>query len=144
MATPREKALNTVKYLKIAPSAIAQLAKGKTLHVTGAPLMWSPTVVAQYCLRVALEQGCTTVRVYIGQYIKRDYDVMDLVTVSRAWHRGGHLTTPNMKVVPADLATKGFNALGSYTDTKETFVTVPSSPLVSSPTPGQEGESNGK
>lgn len=143
MATPREKALNTVKYLKIAPSRIAKLASNKTLHVTGAPSVWPAPVVAQYCLRVALENGCTTVRVYQGQHTKRDYDVMDLVTLSREWHAGGHLATPKMNIVPADLATTGFKAVGSFTDTKETLVTVPSSPLVSG-NPGQEGESNGQ
>ena len=143
MATPREKALNTVKYLKIAPSSIDQLATNKTLHVTGAPSCWPATVVAQYCLRVALEQGCTKIRVYIGQHKKRDYDVMDLVTLSRKWHAGGHLGTPKGLIVPKYLATEGMKALGSFTDTKETLVTVPSSPLVSSD-PGQEGATNGK
>ena len=143
MATPREKALNTVHYLKIAPSSIAQLSKGKTLHVTGAPTCWPMTVVAQYCLRVALEQGCTKISVYQGRHKHWDFDVMELCTLSRAWHAGGHLGTPKMKHVPKNLATKGFEALGSFTDTKETFVTVTSSPLVSG-NPGQEGESNGQ
>lgn len=143
MATPREKALNTVKYLKIAPSRIANLAKNKTLHVTGAPTAWPAPVVAQYCLRVALEQGCTKIAVYQGVHRKHEYDVMDLVTLSRQWHAGGHLATPNLSIVPADLATTGFRALGSFTDTKNTLVTVPSSPLVSG-NPGQEGESNGQ
>lgn len=142
MATPREKALNTVKYLKIAPSRIGQLASNKTLHVTGAPSCWPASVVAQHCLRVALENGCTRIRVYIGQHKKWEFDVMDLVMLSRQWHAGGHLAAPKMQVVPPDLATTGFNAVGSHLDTKETFVTVPSSPLVSG-NPGQEGASNG-
>lgn len=138
MPTPREKALATVKHFRIAPSRIAKLRDEKTLHVTGAPLVWPADVVARYCMRVALENGCTKVSVHQGTRTPVEFDVMDLVTRSRALTMTGRMNVPKMKQVPADLATKGFAAVGSFTDEKKTLVTVPSLIHVSG-LPGMKG-----
>lgn len=131
MPTPREKALNTVKHLRISPGRIAKLKDEKTLHVTGAPLVWPAEAVARYCMRVALENGCTTIVVRQGNRSPQYFDVMSLITYSRSLIPHGHLAVPKMKVVPPDLATKGFAALGSYTGEKKTLVVVPSLTRVS-------------
>jgi hypothetical protein len=131
MPTPREKALNTVKYLRISPGRIANLKREKTLYATGAPLVWPAEAVARYCMRVALENGCTTVAVCQGTRSPQYFDVMSLITHSRELMPHGQIAVPKMKVVPPDLATRGFAAMGSYTDEKKTFVTVPSLTRVS-------------
>jgi hypothetical protein len=143
MKTPREKALATCKYLKIAPNRIAKLAHEKTLHVTGAPTVWPLEAVARYCMRVALENGCTKIRVQHGVHGNQTFDVMDLITYTRSLTFGGQIATPKMAVVPPDLATIGFASLGSYTDEKKTLVTVPSHTRVSG-SPGTEGDAHGQ
>jgi hypothetical protein len=144
MKTAREKALATCNHIRIAPGRIAKLRDEKTLHVTGAPAVWPAEAVARYCMRVALENGCTKINVIQGQHRRREFDVMDLISYTRTLTLDGNIAVPKMDVVPPDLATKGFAAVGSYTDAKKTLVTVPSQTLVSSPNPGQEGASNGK
>lgn len=131
MPTTREKALNTVKHFRIAPSRIARLKQEKTLYVTGAPTVWPDEAVARYCMRVALENGCTTIAVCQGTRSPHYFDVMSLISYSRTLVPHGQLAVPKMNVVPADLATKGFASLGSYTDEKKTLVTVPSLARVS-------------
>ena len=93
--------------------------------------MWPAEAVARYCMRVALENGCTTIAVRQGTRSPCYFDVMALITYSRSLLPHGQLAVPKMTVVPPDLATKGFASLGSYTDEKKTFVTVPSRTRVS-------------
>lgn len=131
MPTSREKALKTVRHFRLAPGRIANLKHEKTLHVTGAPLVWPAEAVARYCMRVALENGCTTIAVRQGRRSPQYFDVMALIRYSRTLMPHGQLAVPTMKIVPPDLATKGFAAMGSFTDEKKTFVTVPSLTRVS-------------
>lgn len=131
MISARQRAMNTVRHFRIAPSRIAKLRDEKTLHVTGAPTVWPADYVAQYCKRVALENGCTRISVHQGTRTPVDFDVMELFTRSRQLTLTGELAVPTMKVVPPDLATKGFASVGSYTDEKKTFVVVPSLTRVS-------------
>lgn len=138
MPTTRERALNTVKHFRIAPKRIEGLKHEKTLHVTGAPLVWPAEAVARYCMRVALENGCTTIAIRQGTRSPQYFDVMSLITYSRSLMPHGQLAVPKMKVVPPDLATTGFAALGSFTDEKKTLVTVPSLTRVSG-LPGTKG-----
>lgn len=131
MISARQRAMNTVKHFKISPGRIARLKDEKTLHVTGAPLVWPADYVARYCMRVALENGCTKVSVHQGVRTPVEFDVMDLFTRSRQFTLTGELAVPQLKHVPPDLATKGFASVGSYTDEKKTLVVVPSLTRVS-------------
>lgn len=130
--------MNTVKHFRLSPGRITNLQHEKTLHVTGAPTVWPAEAVARYCMRVALENGCTTIAIRQGTRSPQYFDVMSLITYSRSLIPHGHLAVPKMKHVPPDLATKGFASLGSYTDEKKTFVTVPSLTRVSG-LPGTKG-----
>jgi hypothetical protein len=131
MPTSREKALNTVRHFRLAPGRIANLKHEKTLFATGAPTVWPAEAVARYCMRVALENGCTTIAVCQGTRSPIYFDVMSLFTYSRSLMPHGQLAVPKMKVVPPDLATKSFASVGSFTDEKKTLVTVPSLTRVS-------------
>lgn len=143
MPTTRERALNTVQHFKISPNRIQRLKDEKTLHVTGAPLVWPAEAVARYCMRVALENGCTKITVRQGTRSPQDFDVMSLISYSRSLVPHGHLAIPKMKHVPPDLATKGFASLGSYTDEKKTLVVVPSLTRVSGLTGTKGAHRNG-
>jgi len=93
--------------------------------------VWPAEAVARYCMRVALENGCTTIAVRQGTRSPQYFDVMALISYSRTLVPHGRLAVPKMKIVPPDLATKGFAAVGSFTDEKKTLVTVPSLTRVS-------------
>lgn len=138
MPTIRDKALNTVKHFRISPKCIDKLKYEKTLFAEGAPLVWPAEAVARYCMRVALENGCTKIAVRQGTRAAVEFDVMELFTRSRQFSINGALTVPQMKQVPPDLATKGFASVGSFTDEKKTLVTVPSLIRVSG-SPGAKG-----
>lgn len=137
MLTVREKARNTVNYLRIAPRSQRLLRDEKTLNVEVPKYasMWPASLVAQYCLRVALENGCTKIRVLKGVHCRPEYDVMDLVTLSRRLSASGrYLAAPKMTKVPANLATMQQLRLGNRLEQQRLVVPVrcvPTSPLVS-------------
>lgn len=137
--TTQQKAENTVRYLRIAEPCLADLKQNKRL-VIDAPKPWPPGVVAQYAMRVALENGCTSIRVRQGVHTVRDYDVMKLVTMTRHLTPGGFLPRPTMKFVPKHLATMGFKRLGATLDgfKGESQIAVPATIPVSGP-PGRAG-----
>ncbi len=120
-----------MQHLRLSPQRIANLAREKTLFATGAPLVWPAEAVARYCMRVALENGCTSIAVCQGTRSPQYFDVMALISYSRSLMPHGQLAVPKMKHVPPDLATRGFAAVGSFTDEKKTLVTVPSLTCVS-------------
>jgi len=127
MITTQQKALNTVQYLRIAPSRIARLKHEKTLNVVlpKEAECWPSTVVAQHCVRLALENACTRIRVHKGVHSKQEYDVMTLCKVSRYLSPSGKfLHRPTMRHVPANLATAGFARLGGVLE-----ATRPSAPV---------------
>ena len=127
MLTAQQKALNTVKYLRIAPSRIARLKREKTLNVVlpKDAECWPSSVVATYCLRLALENACTRIRVIKGVHSKREYDVMTLVKVARGLSTTGRfLHRPTMARVPSDLATAGFARLGNILETTRPYAPV--------------------
>ena len=134
--SPKQKAFNTVKYLKLTNGEIRDLRHERTLNVEleGTQLYWPAELVAQYCLRVALENGCTKVRVHQG--IRRaEFDVMQLVTFTRHLTIGGTLPTSRMKFVPAKAVTRRrFAHFGEVVEPRRGWVSVPSQPPVSSPT----------
>lgn len=111
MSDARTKALNTVRYLRLAPETIQGLRKEKRLSVE-APPNWPPELVAQYAVRVALENECTTIRVTQGRHTVREFDVMALCTLTRTL-TGGTLPRPKLRFVPQRLATMGFKRLGA-------------------------------
>lgn len=125
MWTARDKARRTVEYLRIAPQCQARLKHERTLHLEGAPRVWPSSLVAQLYLRVALENGCTKIAVYQGPHARREYDVMDLVTLTRRLSHG-RLPVPKMRQVPANLATMGQRAVGNVLETKTDMIAVPS------------------
>ena len=137
MADHRTKAKNTVNYLRIAPHSQRLLREERTLNVEvpKEASMWPVTYCAQLSLRVALENGCTKVRVLKGQHVRAEYDVMDLVTLSRRMSASGrYLAAPTMKRVPANLATMGHARLGNRLETQRLVIPVryvPNQPLVS-------------
>lgn len=127
MPTTREKALNTVKYLRIAPSRIARLRQERTLNAVlpKDAECWPSSVVATYCLRLALENGCTRIRVIKGVHSKQEYDVMTLVKAARHLSTTGrYLHRPTMARVPSNLATAGFERLGNILETTRPYAPV--------------------
>ena len=138
MADHRTKARNTVNYLRIAPQSQRLLREERTLNVEvpKEASMWPVSLIAQHCLRVALENGCTKIRILKGQHVRPEYDVMTLVQMCRKMSASGtYLAAPNMKKVPAHLATMGFARLGNRLETRRLVVPVrcvPTQPLVSS------------
>ena len=142
MPTTRQRAQNTVKYLRLTGGEVAGLRKEKTLNVEvqGAQLYWPPHYVAQYCLRLALENGCTTIRVHQGVHRKREFDVMKLCTISR-YLACGALSRPMFKFVPPSMLTR-IRAMrfGERVEPQRNWVNVPSSLTpVSSPSAGGQG-----
>lgn len=124
-----QKALNTVRYLKIAEPCIERLKHERTLNVSGdgestAFDRLPATVAARMALRVALENGCTTIRVHQGAHRKWDFDVMDLVKATR-YMCGGRLQGPTT-ALPPNYATLSLLQAGSTLDTFSKFVSVPS------------------
>ena len=127
MLTAQEKARNTVNYLRLAPSRIARLKHEKTLNVIVPKHAecWPSSVVATYCLRLALENACTRVRVHKGVHSKQEYDVMTLVKAARGLSTTGQfLHRPTQKIVPANLATAGFASLGNILEATRPQVPV--------------------
>ena len=122
--TAREKAANTVRHLRIAPSRIARLKHEKTLNVVlpKDAECWPSTVVAQYCLRLALENACTRIRVHKGVYSKQEYDVMQLCQVSRRLGFG-QLSAPKWNI-PGNYATQKFRQLGNVLETTSPYAPV--------------------
>jgi len=138
--TAHDRALNTVRHLRLSEPQIADLRKEKTLFVTGAPLEWPPVLVAQYVLRAALENGCTTIEVRQGVHRVRSFDTMRLFTWARMW-RGGRPPTPKMKRIPPYIGTMKQAAVGNFLEARRPLIVVPSltlKPPVSS-TPGGQG-----
>src|SRR3990172_4903549 len=103
MVDTRTRALNTVRHFRISPKRIERLKHERTLYATGAPLVWPAEAVARYCMRVALENGCTTIAVCQGRHSPQYFDVMSLISYSRSLMPHGQLAVPKMKVVPPDL-----------------------------------------
>lgn len=109
-----QKAINTVRYLKIAEPCIANLKAEKTLNVAGEnPAFndWPPVLVAKYCLRTALENGCTRITVHQGALRKTDFDVIQLVKWTRSQNSGYLPTSPHM--LPSNLATAHMLNMGA-------------------------------
>ena len=137
MADHRTKALNTVNYLRIDPRCQQKLREERLLvvEVPKEAAVWPAERIAQHCLRVALENGCTRIRIEKGTHERPEFDVMQLVQLSRRLSASGtYLAAPRMKKVPANLATMGFARLGNRLETKRLVVPVrcvPTSPLVS-------------
>ena len=132
MLSPKQRALNTVRYLRLSNGEILDLRKEKTLNVEleGTQLYWPPEYVAQHCLRVALENGCTKVRVHQGVHRKTEYDVMTLCTVSRHLTISGVLGRPRLKSVPPKYATRNrLLRFGEMVEPKRGYVSVPASPV---------------
>lgn len=129
--SPKQRALNTVRYLRLSTGEILDLRKEKTLNVEmqGTQLYWPPEYVAQHCLRVALENGCTKIRVHQGVHRKTEYDVMTLCTVSR-YLAVGNLSRPKLKLVPPKYVTKHRQMrFGEIVEPKRGYVSVPASPV---------------
>jgi hypothetical protein len=124
MLTHRERALNTVRHLKISEPQVADLRKEKTLFVTGAPSNWPPVLVAQYALRTALENGCTVIEVQQGIHRRVTFDTMRLFTVARQW-RGGRLPTVKMARVPRYIGTWKQAAVGNVLEARPTLIAMP-------------------
>jgi hypothetical protein len=138
MATTREKARNTVNYLRLTPREHGALRKERTLHLEAQP-PWPPSWVAQYFLRFALENACTKIRVRQGVHGDQTFDVMDLCTFTRM-NLFGHLPRVRLKLVPASLATMRHAAIGNRADSFKGAeqVSVPQLPV--SMTNGGQGE----
>lgn len=127
MSDPRIKALNTVRFLKITEPCIARLKEERTLNVAGENSAFDTlpaTMAARMALRVALENGCTKIRVHQGAHKKWDFDVMDLVTATR-YMCGGNLQGPST-ALPSNYGTLAMLQSGSTLDTVTTSVSVPS------------------
>jgi len=142
MATTRERAANTVDYLRLTPQEKAGLRKERTLHLE-APAAWPLSWVAQYHIRFALEHQCTKISVRRGVHEHQEFDVMDLCTLTRM-HCFGHLPRVRLKMVPRGLATMRHAAIGNVADSFKGSrqVAVPQT-LVSSNPGGQGGDSHG-
>ena len=138
MVDHRTKARNTVNYLRIDPRCQRLLQQERLLvvEVPKEAVVWPSNRIAQHCVRVALENGCTRIRIEKGVHGRAEYDVMSLVTFSRRLSASGtYLAAPQMKKVPANLATMGFARLGNKLETRRLVVPVrcvPTQPLVSS------------
>lgn len=127
MADHRIKARNTMNYLRIDPRCQRKLREERLLvvEVPKEAMVWPSNRIAQHCLRVALENGCTRIRIEKGVHGRAEFDVMDMVTFSRKLSASGtYLATPKMKKVPANLATMGFARLGNKLETKRLVVPV--------------------
>lgn len=137
MPDHRTKARRTVDYLRIHPRSQRWLREERVLNVEvpKEASMWPVSLCAQMSLRVALENGCTKVKIIKGQHVRAEYDVMDLVKLSRQMSASGrYLAAPNMKKVPANLATMGHARLGNRLETQRLVIPVryvPNQPLVS-------------
>lgn len=134
MSDARTKALNTVRYLKLAEPAIARLTEERTLNVAGdTPEFdtWPATLIARTCLRAALENGCTRIQVHQGVHRKWKFDVMDLVKATR-YMTGGVLNAPS-ESLPEFYATQSLLSLGATLDRARIQVAV--STAVSGKTP---------
>ena len=148
MADHRTKAKNTVDYLRIHAHSQRLLREERTLHVEipQEANMWPVSLAATVAYRVALENGCTKIRMYKGQHCRAEYDVMKLTGLIRQLSASGtYLTAPHLKKVPANLATMGHARLGNRLETKRLVVPVrcmPTSPLVSS-IPGADSRVSG-
>lgn len=125
MTTTQQKALNTVRYLRLAPSRIARLRHERTMNIVlpKEAEVWPSSVVAQYYLRLALENACTKIRVHKGVHSKQEYDVMTLVKVTRYLSLGGVLSRPKWNI-PANFATAKFAAMGEVLDTTRPYAPV--------------------
>ena len=127
MPNARTKALNTVRFLKIAEPCIARLKEERTLNVAGENESWDrlpATIAARMALRVALENGCTKICVHQGALRKREFDVMDLVKATR-YMCGGNLQGPST-ALPPNYCTLSALQSGSILDVRSTSVAVPS------------------
>lgn len=127
MTDTRTKALNTVRFLKITEPCIARLKDERTLNVAGENASFNAlpaTMAARMALRVALENGCTTIRVHQGIHKKWDFDVMALITATRQMC-GGTLQGPSTDL-PSNYGTLAMLQSGSTLDTVTTSVAVPS------------------
>lgn len=126
MADARTKAANTVRYLRLPPSALERLRQERTLNVVGDSEgynRWPPLLLARMALRAALENGCTTICVHQGVHTKRFYDVMGLVTATRAM-TGGYLQAPTHDL-PSNYATRSLQSMGGVFDTTRPQIAVP-------------------
>lgn len=127
MKTARERAVETVRHLKIAESSIARLREERTLNVIGERADFDtvpPFAAARMALRAALENGCTKITVHQGVHRSMDFDVMNLLEMTRAMN-GGVLHGPT-HALPADYATVSHLSMGNEFDTTRPSIAVPS------------------
>ena len=141
----REANRNYVRRIRLSEPQVQGLSAERTLFVEGVPPQWPSTVVAQYCLRAALENNCSYITVRKGVHSRQTYSVIKLLDVTRSLHCGGALQPPLMKQVPKDLATMGHKANRSTFGRTRPLVRVPSLNAVSGLSPAAYKEKhNGK
>ena len=123
----------------------APLPKGEgTLYVEGVPALRMDDregvrrLVAGYCLRVALERGCSRIVVRHPHRAPIGFDVVELL-VGTVKHIG-YWPVPKMRRVPANIATVGMLNYGAEMAPVRPQVAYPINPL----TPVFGSESDGK
>jgi hypothetical protein len=113
---------------------------GGTLYVEGVPAVrmddheYVRRMVATYCLRVALEKGCTRIVVRHPTRQGIAFDVVDLLTATA--RQLGYWPRPAIPKVPATLATVGMLARGSELAPVRPQIAVPASFTLSPPVSG--------
>lgn len=123
--TDARRAIQTIK----APVPTAE----KTLNVTAESipvlkmddLEYVRSMVARYCLRVAMELGCSKIVIHHPTRGAIPFDVVDVLkdTVRRI----GYWPVPAMKRVPTNIATMGFTRVhGAEVSRVRGYVPVPS------------------
>lgn len=123
----REANREQVRQLSIREPQVQALSNERLLKIEMPKQSWDwpMALVAQYALRLALENQCTRVRVVRG-ISSYEYDVLQLLDLSRKLHYGGALTVPRYPHrPPAYLATMGHKALGSVVDKTRPMIAVP-------------------
>ena len=100
-----------------------------TLYVEGVPAMKMDDregirrLVAGYCIRTALEKGCTKIVVRHPRRTPITFDVVELLAQTSRYL--GHWPVPRMKHVPANIASIGMLNYGATFDRVRPMITVP-------------------
>lgn len=107
------------------------VSSDRTLYVEGMPSEWpcekgACLFVARYVLRAAFEQNCVYIEVRQGANHKHRFDVGALTHDACQW-LDGWVPSPQLEIVPVQLATQGHCALGAEISETRPMVSVPSS-----------------
>ena len=124
-----ERHRNHVRQIRLYEPQVQALSKERTLFLEGVPSNWPLAIAAQYALRAALENSCTTIAVRSGIHRRRVFSVIDLLELTRYLQPGPlhRLMPPQLKRIPKYLATMGHKSHGSEFGITRPYISVPRS-----------------